>query len=277
MHGAHANPEQIRRLLERVREGELDVEAALAALGPDRELDLGAVRLDLTRAQRTGTFEVIWGEGKTLAELETIVDALQKRAHPILATRIDSDKGEALTARRPGLAYEADCRVVRSRDLPPGRSLGAPVLVTAGTSDGPVAREAYWTLRTYGWEAEEVSDVGVAGIHRLFRRVERLRQAPVLIVCAGMEGALASVIAGLVARPVIAVPTSVGYGAAFSGIAALLGMLTACASGITVCNIDNGFGAAMAALRILGLGDTSSMAASEAEIARDDTESRDEA
>lgn len=270
MHGAHANPEQIRRLLERVREGELDVETALAALGPDRELDLGAVRLDLTRAQRTGTAEVIWGEGKTLAELEAILDALEKRALPILATRIDADKGAALTANRPELVYEADCRIVRSRNLPEARTLGAPILVTAGTSDGPVAREAYWTLRTYGWEAELVSDVGVAGIHRLFRRLERLQQAPVLIVCAGMEGALASVIAGLVSRPVIAVPTSVGYGAAFSGIAALLGMLTACASGITVCNIDNGFGAAMAALRILGLADPPRTTASAAEDTRDE-------
>lgn len=253
MHGSHDTEEQIRQLLERVQRGELGVEAAFEALRPDRELDLGPVRLDLSRESRTGAAEVVWGEGKSAEQLGLIIDALSERDLPILVTRVDAEKAATLTRDRGFLAYEEECRIVRRRDLPEGRGgIGGPALVTAGTSDQAVAREAYWTLRTYGWVPDEIQDVGVAGVHRLLRRVDQIRQARVVIVCAGMEGALASVVGGLVSSPVIAVPTSVGYGAALSGFAALLGMLTACASGITVCNIDSGFGAAMAALRILG-------------------------
>lgn len=252
MHGAHDTEEQIRRLLERVEKGDLGVDEALAAIRPDRELDLGAVRLDLSRGARTGAAEVVWGEGKSPEQIGTIVDALAERDLPILVTRVDEEKAARLMSTRSFLSYEPECRILRRRDLAGGPRPGGAVLITAGTSDQAVAREAYWTLRTYGWTPDEIHDVGVAGLHRLLRRVEQIREARVIIVCAGMEGALASVVGGLVASPVIAVPTSVGYGAAFSGVAALLGMLTACASGITVCNIDSGFGAAMAALRILG-------------------------
>lgn len=252
MHEARDTEEQIRRLLERVRLGDLDIEDALRLLSPDRELELGRVRLDLSRAARTGAAEVIWGEGKSAEQLSAIAQALEGRELPVLITRVDAEKAARVVVASPRLVYEPDCSVVRDRDLPEGRGAGAALLVTAGTSDQSAAREAYWTLRTFGWDPGEINDVGVAGIHRLLRRVEQLRAARVIIVFAGMEGALPSVVGGLVSCPVIAVPTSVGYGAAFSGMAALLGMLTACASGITVCNIDNGFGAAMAALRILG-------------------------
>jgi NCAIR mutase (PurE)-related protein len=205
-------------------------------------------RLDHARARRTDEPEVVFGEAKTPAQVATLLRELAAHgATPALATRCSPAHAAAV----PEAAYDPDARllVARAADLDP--ALGAVVVACAGTSDLPVAAEAVGTLRAFGVTVELVADVGVAGIHRVLAESDRLARADVVIVVAGMEGALPSVVAGLVAAPVVAVPTSVGYGAAFEGLAALLGMLNACAPGISVVNIDNGFGAALVARRIL--------------------------
>jgi pyridinium-3,5-biscarboxylic acid mononucleotide synthase len=220
----------------------------------DGELDLGLARLDLGRGSRTGVPEAVLAEGKSDDELAVILDALVQRGQPFLATRFGEDRASRLLGGRPGLVFERRARVVHSAELPLIRNLAqVPIIVSAGTSDRGVAEEAYWTFRVSGIEAGVVADVGVAGLHRLERRIHELRRAAVILVVAGMEGALASVLAGLVPCPLIAVPTSVGYGASFGGVAALLGMLNSCAPGVTVCNIDNGFGAAAAAIKMLNM------------------------
>jgi NCAIR mutase (PurE)-related protein len=211
--------------------------------------------IDHHRQLRQGTPEVILGEGKTVDQLLTIVEKMLERGSNVLVTRLAADKAQALLALHPAAAYDPDGRtftLVQQPIEPVGR--GRVLVICAGTSDIPVTREATVTARMLGNEVEELVDVGVAGIHRLLARTDRLREAAVIIVVAGMEGALPSVVGGLVGVPVIAVPTSVGYGAAFGGVAALLGMLNSCASGVTVVNIDNGFGAAFAATRINRLG-----------------------
>lgn len=195
--------------------------------------------------------EVVFGEGKTEEQLIGIVSALRKREQDILITRLCHTKADAVRVTFPELIHSPMARTLRLTQSPPSSPFATPVaLVTAGTSDQPVAEEAAETLAAAGVEVDRIYDVGVAGIHRLFDALPRILTAPVVICVAGMEGALPSVLGGLVRAPVIAVPTSVGYGAAFDGLAALLGMLTGCASGMTVVNIDNGFGAAMAALRM---------------------------
>jgi NCAIR mutase (PurE)-related protein len=211
-------------------------------------LDLGFARVDTDRLERTGDPEVVYAAGKTTAEVVAVVAALRTAApeRPALVTRATADAVAALTARWPDAMVERG--TVAVGELPP--PVGTVAVVTAGTSDEPVAAEASTTLRAHGVGVVRVTDVGVAGLHRVLDVRPVLRDADVVIVIAGMEGALPSVVGGLVGTPVVAVPTSVGYGASFSGLSALLGMLNSCAPGVVVCNIDNGFGAGVFASRI---------------------------
>lgn len=238
----------LETLLTLVQSGELDVAAArtqLEKLWQDSRVDdLGFAQLDLEREKRVGFPEVVFGEGKTREQLLAILQRLVLHADRVLATRVDADKAEWLLPQLSGAVYHPDARAVtwfkqtRLKVHP-----GYVAVVAAGTSDLPVAEEAALTAECMGSHVERVYDVGVAGIHRLFRRMDVIRGANAVVVVAGMEGALASVVGGLVSVPVIAVPTSIGYGANFQGLAALLSMLNACAPGISVVNIDNGFGA----------------------------------
>jgi NCAIR mutase (PurE)-related protein len=251
--------ETIRDLLAAVAGGALtpaEAEARLrVARASEAALDLGFATLDLERAQRCGAPEVVFGQGKAPAHTAALLRALHSAHGRGLATRVaETDAPEILAALADlPVRHEVLARcVVVEASPPPPRGRGPIALVTAGTTDAPVAAEAEITLRFLGHEVRRIDDVGVAGLHRLLARLDALRTAEVLVVCAGMEAALASVVAGLVDRPIVAVPTSVGYGASFGGLAALLGLLNACASGVTVVNIDNGFGAAFAAARING-------------------------
>jgi pyridinium-3,5-biscarboxylic acid mononucleotide synthase len=212
--------------------------------------DLGFARVDLDRAARTGDPEVVYGAGKTPEQIVAILAELHA-AHPdraVLATRVAEAAAEAALSALPGVAHDPLARTLTLGPLP--APAGRVLVVAAGTTDGPVAAEAALTARVHGAGAEIITDVGVAGLHRLLAVRDRLEAADVLVVVAGMEGALPSVVAGLVGVPMIAVPTSVGYGASFGGLAALLAMLNSCAPGVTVVNIDNGYGAGVAAARI---------------------------
>jgi hypothetical protein len=222
-------------------------------------------RLDLQRRQRLGMVEAIWGEHKTAAQIAPILVRLQASGEPALATRVDEAKAIAVAellaadgataALVPQLQHHPEARGLSLGDpLPPRPELGHVVVLSGGTSDLPVAAEAQLALHWHGIASELLLDVGVAGLHRLLNQLERLRLAKVLIACAGMEGALPTVLAGLMPQPVIGVPVSVGYGVSAGGQAALHGMLASCAPGLAVVNIDNGYGAAMAALRILSSG-----------------------
>ena len=236
-----------KEILIRFQKGELSLEDATAQLeGID---DLGFASLDLTRNKRNGFPEIIYGEGKTKEQIEQITHSLEKENLPVLATRVDNEKGQYLLNKIPhGYYYEtARAFVVHPTPI---QSEHYIAVVTAGTSDMPVAEEAAITAETFGNPVKRIYDVGVAGIHRLFNRLDDIRGASVIIVIAGMEGALVSVVAGLVDVPVIAVPTSVGYGSNLQGLTTLMSMLTSCASGVTVVNIDNGFGAAYSASMI---------------------------
>ncbi|PLX73769.1 MAG: 1-(5-phosphoribosyl)-5-amino-4-imidazole-carboxylate carboxylase [Desulfuromonas sp.] len=242
---------KLKQLLEQFQQQKIDISEVLQQLRdlPFEETD-GAV-IDHHRSLRQGVPEVIFGEGKSVEQLATIIDRMQEKESNVMGTRVDREKAAILCGAFPEAVYDPLARTLTLISTPveiSGR--GKILVVCAGTSDLPVAREAVVTARMLGNEVEEIADVGVAGIHRLLAKTEKLHDAAVIIVVAGMEGALPSVVGGLVAVPVIAVPTSVGYGAAFGGIAALLGMLNSCASGVTVVNIDNGFGAAFAANRI---------------------------
>lgn len=212
--------------------------------------DFEGVNLDYLREERCGFPELIYGESKTVDDIRFIVKDFKEKDHVILATRVSAEKAEPLCEEFDFLTYDSLSKVLyeKTRELP---SVGKILIVCAGTSDLPVAKEAFLTLETLAYEVALISDVGVAGIHRLLERQEELNSADCIIVIAGMEGALPSVLGGLVSCPVIACPTSVGYGASFQGLSALLGMLNSCASGLTVVNIDNGFGAACAAIRIV--------------------------
>jgi pyridinium-3,5-biscarboxylic acid mononucleotide synthase len=242
---------QLQDLLAQVASGALDVDAArdrlLEALRARPYEDLGFARVDHHRSIRQGFPEVILGLGKTPAQIAAIAAEIVKRGSTLLVTRATEAAHAAVIAVVPGAVYYADAGVItfRQEDVNPG--CGTIVIAAAGTSDLNVAEEAARTAELMGNEIVRLYDVGVAGLHRLLGERERLASARVIIVVAGMEGALPSVIAGLVSVPIIAVPTSVGYGASFGGIAALLGMLNSCASGVSVVNIDNGFGAAYAA------------------------------
>ncbi len=243
---------KLRALLEQVSRGELPIVEALEELEHLPFKDLDFARIDHHRTLRQGIPEVVFAEGKTTEQVVAIVEELLRRGSAVLATRLTEAQQSAVAERFPELVVEPTARTaVGLGAMPEHRARARVFVVTAGTSDLPVAAEALSTLRACGVEADTLNDVGVAGLHRLLPEVARLRLADAVIVVAGMEGALASVVGGLVAAPVIAVPTSVGYGAAFGGVAALLGMLTSCAAGITVVNIDNGFGAAVAAVRMV--------------------------
>ena len=239
-------PDQIRLLLEQVKAGELHIEDAMAKLRRLPYEDLDFARVDHHRALRTGFPEVIYCPGKQTAHIIAIAEKLQESGCKVLATRATEHLAEAIQQRFPDAVYHPAARIVRipaHNPGPPAVSKDTSLVVSAGTADMPVAEEAAVTAEELGSKVDRLYDVGVAGLHRLLDNNEKLMSANVLIVVAGMEGALASVVGGLVSRPVIAVPTSVGYGASFDGLAALLTMLNSCAAGVAVMNIDNGFGA----------------------------------
>jgi len=251
-------PDRVLELLQQVADGTARPEAALERLAwlpieaVGAEGDAAFARLDHHRALRVGHPEVVFGAGKTVNQTVAICERLAARDGTFLVTRASDEALEALTHVFPQVRIN---RIARTAWLGPTESapqpgLGKLLIACAGTSDLPVAEEAAETARAFGNPVETSYDIGVAGLHRLLQEADRLRSADIVIVAAGMEGALPSVLGGLVRVPVIAVPTSVGYGASFGGLAALLGMLNSCASGITVVNIDNGFGAACAATRI---------------------------
>lgn len=238
----------IEKLLQGVSEGTVDVAQALKRLKHLPFEDLGVATVDHHRALRQGFPEVIFGQGKSISQMSTIISALLEKGGNVLATRVNGAKGAKLNEFFPTAVYHQDARALTIEQHPVEmRGRGTILVICAGTSDIGVAAEAVLTATLMGNRVEKLYDVGVAGLHRLLARREVLSQAAVIIVVAGMEGALPSVVGGLVDKPVIAVPTSVGYGAAFGGVAALLGMLNSCAAGVTVVNIDNGFGAAYAA------------------------------
>jgi NCAIR mutase (PurE)-related protein len=235
--------EQLRQLLDRVRTGAVGVEAALGQLRHMPFEDLGFAKVDHHRALRHGMPEVILAQGKTPEQVAEIAARLGDKSSNVLITRADTRAAELVKARLAEAEYfplSGAIRVWRDRTI---QGKGTIAVVCAGTSDIFVAEEAQVTAEVMGNQVENIFDVGVAGIHRLMNARDRLLQARVVVVCAGMEGALPSVVGGMVSAPVIAVPTSVGYGASFHGLAALLGMLNSCASNVTVVNIDNGFGA----------------------------------
>ncbi len=244
--------QDIRRLLEQLERGETTVEHALDVLraSPGEE-DLGYAVLDHHRALRRGFPEVVFGTGKTAGQIAEILARIHARGDNALATRVPPEAAARVLEALPDATYHDVARIVAWRARPvTTRGRGPITIVTAGTSDRVVAEEAAVAAEEFGNQVVRIADVGVAGLHRLVHRLAQLRAASVLVVIAGMEGALPSVVAGLVDRPVIAVPTSVGYGASFGGLAALLAMLNSCAAGVTVVNIDNGFGAAYAATLI---------------------------
>ncbi len=242
------DPDRVRALLDAVARGERTVEQAVDDLAHLPFRDLGFANVDHHRHLRTGFPEVVLGMGKSAEQIAAILIELRKGGANLLATRVDEEKAKLVCAAVPGARYADLARAVVVQQRPVadlGR--GTILVVSAGTSDLAIAEEAALTAELLGNRVEKVHDVGVAGIHRLLARREQLARASVIVVVAGMEGALPSVVAGMVSRPVVAVPTSVGYGASFGGIAALLGMLNSCAAGVTVVNIDNGFGGGYAA------------------------------
>jgi pyridinium-3,5-biscarboxylic acid mononucleotide synthase len=245
---------ELRTLLDAVAGGRLTPDEAEAALGtaPLKGYDdLGFARLDTHRAVRTGDPEVVYGAGKTAEQVVALLDALHRQSHrrPALATRLSEQMRDAVRTTFPDAVVDEVARCASLGPLP--TAVGDVAVVSAGTSDEPVAAEAAFVARAFGAGVTRVVDAGVAGIHRLLGDYETLDRADCLIVVAGMEGALPSVVGGLVGTPMVAVPTSVGYGASFGGLAALLAMLNSCAPGVTVVNIDNGFGAGVFAARVV--------------------------
>jgi hypothetical protein len=237
-------------LLEGVRSGSVRVEEAMQRLSTWPVDDLGHTLLDTQRAMRCGHPEVVYGANKSPEQLVEIACAMAGRGEAILVTRASAQSAAALKEALPSAQLHPTCGAVYVPGSERLAAQGCVMVVSAGTSDAPVAEEAAVTARAMGAKVDQLADVGVAGIHRLLGRTELLRKARVVVVVAGMEGALPSVVGGLVETPVIAVPTSVGYGASFGGLAALLAMLNSCAAGVLVTNIDNGFGAGVAAARI---------------------------
>jgi hypothetical protein len=245
---------RVRRLLLEVRAGRLRLERALERLRHLPYEDLGFARLDSHRALRRGFPEIVYGEGKSDAQLAAIARRFGEGGAPVLITRVDSRRVRRLRRLLPGLSDLAPARLALLGRMPRRRRGPGVMVVAAGTADQPVAEEAAAMAELMGCAVDRLTDVGVAGVHRLLSEMRRLRRARVLVVVAGMEGALPSVVAGLVACPVIGVPTSVGYGTGLRGTAALMGMLNSCATGLTVVNIDNGLGAGYAAGLIDRLG-----------------------
>ncbi|SNB47209.1 nickel pincer cofactor biosynthesis protein LarB [Geobacter sp. DSM 9736] len=242
------NPDELKSLLHSLKEGTIEVGEALDRLRSLPFEDLGHTNVDHHRGLRHGFPEVIFGAGKSVGQIEGIIAALLDKGNNVLVTRVEGEKALAVKKAFPAAIYHSDSRCLTIEQRPVkivGK--GKILVVSAGTSDLPVASEAALTARFMGNDVEQLFDVGVAGIHRLLARTKLLYSAAVIIVVAGMEGALPSVVAGLAGKPVIGVPTSVGYGASFGGLSALLGMLNSCAGGVTVVNIDNGFGAGYAA------------------------------
>ena len=248
------SPEALERLLTEVREGSLSVEKAIGQFRSLPYEDLEFASVDHHRSLRQGFPEVIFCEGKTATQIRAIARALLKHHRPLLATRATRQVAAVIKRLDRRAVYHDEARIVAIRD-PKQKLQGHVLVITAGTSDIPVAEEARVTAEVMGSRVETLHDVGVAGIHRLLDRQDRLMQARVVVVVAGMDGALPSVVGGLVPCPVVAVPTSRGYGASFGGLAALLTMLNSCAAGVGVMNIDNGFGAGCLAHRINVLGE----------------------
>ncbi|MGH7819829.1 MAG: nickel pincer cofactor biosynthesis protein LarB [Candidatus Binatia bacterium] len=243
---------RLKGLLSEVRRGRRSVADAMEELRHLPYEDLGFAKIDHHRALRQGIPEVIFAQGKTRAQILEIADRLAASGNAVVVTRLPRDDAAALAERLPGIRYSEAGRVAwRLRKGRREAALGRVLVISAGTADLAVAEEAAVTAECSGCRVGRLYDVGVSGLHRLFGERARMRGAEVVIVVAGMEGALPSVVAGWLDQPVIAVPTSVGYGASFGGLAALLAMLNSCAAGTTVVNIDNGFGAAIAAVRIL--------------------------
>ena len=237
--------ENLRELLEAVREGRVDIEDATGRLSRLPYVETTQARIDTHRALRQGIPEVVYGSAKTPLQIVEAARALRDAGQEVLVTRVDPEKSATVRETLPEMQYDPVGRLLfLGADEVPVRGKGTILVVSAGSADLPVAAEAVGVARRFGNEVELLQDVGVAGLHRLLGSMDRIRSARVLIVVAGMEGALPSVVGGLVDKPVIAVPTSVGYGASLGGVTALLGMLTSCASNVTAVNIDNGFGAA---------------------------------
>ncbi|MEQ9504314.1 MAG: nickel pincer cofactor biosynthesis protein LarB [Deltaproteobacteria bacterium] len=246
------SPEDLTKLLTAVKAGDVSVDDASTRLSRLPFEDLGFARIDHHRHVRTGYPEVVYGPGKTPEQIANIVDSIRKNGQTAIVTRVDTAKAETAESllapeHRADLRYDPTSRLFVVGEAMADAGRGKILVVAAGTSDLPVAEEAAQTAHLLGNVVERITDVGVAGLHRLLPTRERLEDAEVVIVVAGMEGALPSVVKGMISRPVIAVPTSVGFGASLGGIAALLGMLSSCSAGITVVNIDNGFGAGYAA------------------------------
>lgn len=246
------NEQQLTTLLHQVRQGTVGIDQALEQLRRLPMEVLDCARIDHHRALRTGMPEAIFGENKTAGQLIDIFTALMRTDAVALATRVNADKAEAVRTCIPMLTYHPTARILMGNEahIPGAAGRGTVVIVTAGTSDLPVAEEARLTLQSCGHTVATIHDAGVAGIHRILAHAGELQQATVIIVVAGMEGALPSVVAGMTAAPVIAVPTSIGYGTGAGGYSALLGMLNSCSPGLAVVNIDNGFGAACMAAAI---------------------------
>jgi NCAIR mutase (PurE)-related protein len=239
--------DRIRDLLEQVRSGKLNVEDAFSRLKDLPYEDLGFARLDTHRTLRKGYPEVIFCPGKTTEQIAAIFERMSRHEGRVMAARASAEVADAVTKKFPQAVYHPSARIVTLGEPMALTGKGTVLVISAGTADIPVADEAAVTAETLGSKVERLFDVGVAGIHRLLDRRETLFAANVLVVVAGMDGALPSVVGGLVSRPVVAVPTSIGYGASFGGLAALLTMLNSCAPGVTVVNIDNGFGAGYSA------------------------------
>jgi pyridinium-3,5-biscarboxylic acid mononucleotide synthase len=239
------NPERLKKLLNQVKAGKVSVDEAVNKMKHLPFEDIDFAQIDHHRSLRKGFPEVIFGEGKTAEQIMEIMGRMARNKENLLVTRLDAEKAEVVQKKFPKAVYHSLSRVLTIIPKPIVKTTGRGLVlvISAGTSDIPVAEEAFLTAQIMGNQTEYLYDVGISGLHRLIAKHEKVMSASVLIVVAGMEGALPSVVGGLVDRPVIAVPTSIGYGASFNGLAALLGMLNSCASGVAVVNIDNGFGA----------------------------------
>lgn len=248
-------PDDARRILEQLQQRELTVDAALDLLSRSTEADLGFAKVDTDRLRRRGLPEVIYCPGKTADQVCEIMRSLNKAGQNAYATRASRELYDEIHGSLPDAAYHETARAITLDVGKPRARTGLVAIVCAGTSDTPVAEEAALTAERMGANVNRVFDVGVAGLHRLMRHMALLRSARAVVVVAGMEGALPSVVGGLIDKPIIAVPTSVGYGTSMNGLAALLAMLNSCAAGISVVNIDNGFGAGVAAALINRIGD----------------------
>lgn len=245
----------LKELLESVAGGDVSAAAAMEILGREGGfVDLGHTRLDTDRKRRRGVSEAVYCEGKSAGQIVEISRALDERGFNVLCTRVSEEQAAEVLRAEAGLTHAQQARMLYKVNEPPRRGAGTVAVVTGGTTDIPVAEEAALCLEIWGEDVDRIYDVGVAGLHRVMAVVERLQKASVIVTIAGMEAALASVVAGLVACPVVAVPTSVGYGTGAGGLSALMGMLNACSGGIGTVNIDNGFGGALLAHMINRVG-----------------------